>query len=580
MTNTRKGAKTQRLSIRVGGTLTWIIFTLLSALGGSLFTLPAFAQQRTTEESANSSGRQFEDKVFGRRASSTKPNIITIITDDQGWADIGYNNPKVYTPNLDALAAESAVCTRHYSMPQCTPTRIAAFTGRYPGRFGNAGLSASNEPAFPHGTLNLATFLKANGYKTYLSGKWHMGVAEAHGPHHHGFDSSYGSFAGAVGYYDHRYRQRYPEHEITWHRDGKIIEGYENGVHVTDLVSDEAIRIIKKHAKTSNDQKISEQDPADDGAKTRSSGETERNEIDSRQAAPQGGDRGGASMQASSPFFLYLAYHAPHTPLDERGEFVDTPTQLDPDNPKRWLNEDKISWFNDPMGIIQSEQDPEKRLYLAVLHHLDDGIGRVLKALDESGQRDNTLILFTSDNGPQVNWPGNAYPDDLKLTDFNPPHPFRGSKCHAYEGGVRVPGLVHWRGKIPARKVDSPVHVVDWMKTIGGFIGIEPEAPEGQPAIDGQNNSALYLTKADPPTRLIYQLWGKPGQRWALILDKWKIVHYGKKEPRQTDWELYDLNQDPKESKNLAQKYPDKIIQLHQLFLTERAKDRKTKSNL
>ena len=548
MTDPGKNPEMQRLSIRGSLTRAWLLLTFLS----SLFTLPAFS----------------------------KPNVITIITDDQGWADIGYNNPKVYTPNLDALAAESAVCTRHYSMPQCTPTRIAAFTGRYPGRFGNAGLSASNEPAFPHGTLNLATFLKANGYKTYLSGKWHMGVAEAHGPHHHGFDSSYGSFAGAVGYYDHRYRQRYPEHEITWHRDGKIIEGYENGVHVTDLVSDEAIRIIKKHAKTSNDQKISEQDPADDGAKTRSSGETERNEIDSQQAAPQGGDRGGASMQASSPFFLYLAYHAPHTPLDERGEFVDTPTQLDPDNPKRWLNEDKISWFNDPMGIIQSEQDPEKRLYLAVLHHLDDGIGRVLKALDESGQRDNTLVLFTSDNGPQVNWPGNAYPDDLKLTDFNPPHPFRGNKCDTYEGGVRVPGLVHWRGKIPAHKLDSPVHVVDWMKTIGGFIGIEPQAPDGQPAIDGQNNSALYLTKADPPTRLIYQLWGKPGQRWALILDKWKIVHYGKKEPRQTDWELYDLNQDPKESKNLAQKYPDKIIQLHQLFLTERAKDRKTKSNL
>ena len=550
MNESHANAKTRKPPTNAASTYMWIVFSLLS----SLFTLPASALP--------------------------KPNVITIITDDQGWADIGYNNPKVYTPNLDALAAESAVCTRHYSMPQCTPTRIAAFTGRYPGRFGNAGLSASNEPAFPHGTLNLATFLKANGYKTYLSGKWHMGVAEAHGPHHHGFDSSYGSFAGAVGYYDHRYRQRYPEHEITWHRDGKIIEGYENGVHVTDLVSDEAIRIIKKHAKTSNDQKISEQAPADDGAKTRSSGETERSEIDSRQAAPQGGDRGGASMQAPSPFFLYLAYHAPHTPLDERGEFVDTPTQLDPDNPKRWLNEDKISWFNDPMGIIQSEQDPEKRLYLAVLHHLDDGIGRVLKALDESGQRDNTLILFTSDNGPQINWPGNAYPDDLKLTDFNPPHPFRGNKCHAYEGGVRVPGLVHWRGKIPARKVDSPVHVVDWMKTIGGFIGIEPEAPEGQPAIDGQNNSALYLTKADPPTRLIYQLWGKPGQRWALILDKWKIVHYGKKEPRQTDWELYDLNQDPKESKNLAKKHPDKIKQLHELFLTERAKDRKTKSNL
>jgi len=546
----RKDAKTQRLSIRVGGTRALIIFTLLSCI----FYLPAFAQ---------------------------KPNIITIITDDQGWGDIGYNNPKVYTPHLDALAAESALCTRHYSMPQCTPTRIAAFTGRYPGRFGNAGLTASNEPVFPHGTLNLATFLKANAYQTYLSGKWHMGAAEEHGPHRHGFDSSYGSFAGAVGYYDHRYRARLPEYEATWHRDGKIIEGYENGRHVTDLVSEEAVRIIKKHAKTSNDQKLSEQDPADDGAGAERRGGTERSEIDSRQAAPQGSDRGGASMQAlSQPFFLYLAYHAPHTPLDERGEFVDTPTQLDPDNPKRWLNEDKIKWFNDPEGIIQSEPDPEKRLFLAVLYHLDHGIGQVIKALDASGQRDNTLILFTSDNGPQVNWPGNAYPDDLKLTDFNQEIPFRGNKCDAYEGGVRVPGFVHWRGKIPARNIDTPVHVVDWMKTIGGFIGIEPQAPQGQPKFDGTDNSALFLTKADPPTRMIYQLWGKPGKRWALSLGDWKLVHYGKNEPKKSDWQLYDLNKDAKESKNLAKKHPEQVEQLHQLFINERAKDRKTKSNL
>lgn len=539
-----------------------LIFTLLS----SLFTLPALAEPPTTAGSASSSGQGSNGEADRRRASSIKPNVITIITDDQGWGDIGYNNPgKVYTPNLDALAAESAVCTRHYSMPQCTPTRIAAFTGRYPGRFGNAGLTASNEPVFPHGTLNLATFLKANGYQTYLSGKWHMGASEPHGPHHHGFDSSYGSYAGAVGYYDHRYRARLPDYEATWHRDGKIIEGYENGQHVTDLVTDEAVRIIKRHAKTS-----AEQAPADDGAKTRSSGE----------------------VQAPSPFFLYLAYHAPHTPLDERGEFVDTPTQLDPDNPKRWLNEDKIKWFNDPKGIIQSEPDPEKRLYLAVLHHLDHGIGQVLKALDESGQRDNTLILFSSDNGPQINWPGNAYPDDLKLTGFNPPHPFRGNKCDAYEGGIRVPGFVHWRGKIPARRIDSPVHIVDWLPTIAGLIGATlPPADDGAktkssggvralPPLDGQNNSALYLTKADPPTRMIYQLWGKPGKRWALSLGDWKLVHYGKNEPKESDWQLYDLSKDAKESKDLTKKHPDKVKQLHQLFVNERAKDRKTKTNL
>ena len=183
-------------------------------------------------------------------------------------------------------------------------------------------------------------------------------------------------------------------------------------------------------------------------------------------------------------------------------------------------------------------------------------------------------------NGSQVNWPGNAYPDDLKLTDFNQEIPFRGNKCDAYEGGVRVPGFVHWRGKIPARNIDTPVHVVDWMKTIGGFIGIEPQAPQGQPKFDGTDNSALFLTKADPPTRMIYQLWGKPGKRWALSLGDWKLVHYGKNEPKKSDWQLYDLNKDAKESKNLAKKHPEQVEQLHQLFINERAKDRKTKSNL
>ena len=96
------------------------------------------------------------------------------------------------------------------------------------------------------------------------------------------------------------------------------------------------------------------------------------------------------------------------------------------------------------------------------------------------------------------------------------------------------------------------------MKTIGGFIGIEPQAPQGQPKFDGTDNSALFLTKADPPTRMIYQLWGKPGKRWALSLGDWKLVHYGKNEPRQSDWHLYDLNKDAKESKNLARNIPKK----------------------
>ncbi|MEM1304884.1 MAG: sulfatase-like hydrolase/transferase, partial [Planctomycetota bacterium] len=158
------------------------------------------------------------------------PNVVVIVTDDQGWGDIGYNNPRVYTPNLDRLAAGGARLTQHYAMSQCTPTRLALMTGRYPGRFGTSGLSATNDPVLPHGTTTLATMLREAGYETYLIGKWHLGSDPEHGPNYHGFDASYGSFTGAVGAYEHFYRPgRYAE---AWHRNHAPIPGHENGVHV------------------------------------------------------------------------------------------------------------------------------------------------------------------------------------------------------------------------------------------------------------------------------------------------------------------------------------------------------------
>jgi len=317
-------------------------------------------------------------------ADEPLPNVVVILTDDQGWADIGYNNLHVYTPTMDQLAKTGAVFTSHYVMPQCTPTRVALMTGRYPSRFGGAALQASNAPAFPLDTPTISQMFKESGYETFLCGKWHLGSSLKHGPLNFGFDHSYGSLTGAIGMYDHRYREgKFCE---TWHRDNKLIAGNENGTHATDLVSKEAVRII--------------------------------------------------NAKRDKPFFLYLPFHAIHTPLDERGKFVDRPTQLDPENPKRWLGEDEIEWFNDPKGIIQQESDPEKRLLLATAYHLDHTIGQVVEALDKSGHRENTLILFSSDNGPQGSWGGNAYPDDLKLTDFNQPLPMRGEKVDVWEGGI------------------------------------------------------------------------------------------------------------------------------------------------
>lgn len=162
-------------------------------------------------------------------AGEIRPNVILIVTDDQGWADIGYHNDEVRTPNLDKLAAMGVELDAHYVQPQCTPTRVALLTGQYPSRFGPQATFANNKPAFPKGTFTMAQMFKDLGYDTALMGKWHLGSYAKHSPNHFGFDYSYGSLAGAVGNYNHVYRVGSP-YEITWHRNGEIIEGYENGI--------------------------------------------------------------------------------------------------------------------------------------------------------------------------------------------------------------------------------------------------------------------------------------------------------------------------------------------------------------
>ncbi len=449
------------------------------------------------------------------------PNVVVIVTDDQGWGDVGFHNPAVYSPRMDALAASGVRFTQHYVMPQCTPTRVALMTGRYPSRFGPQAQQANNAPAFPLGTPTLATLLKAAGYSTHLVGKWHLGSSREHGPNQHGFDQSYGSLAGACGMYDHRYRPgRFAE---TWHRNGEVIPGWENGVHTSDLLAAEAVRVI----------------------------ETER----------------------EAPFFLYLAFQAVHTPLDERGRFTDRPTQLDPEDPTRWLDEDEIPWFHDPEGVIQKELDPEKRLLLAAIHHMDHAIGAVVDALERTGQAEDTLILFTSDNGPQGSWGGNAYPDDLKLTDFNQPLPMRGKKTDTYEGGIRVPGFAVWPGRIEGREVKTPVHVVDWMPTLARIVG--GEAP---PSTDGCDLTPLLYGLAAPDglrTRDLYWVWSSSSNRRALRWGDWKIVRYGKGPVTgPEDWQLFNLVRDPEETTDCGAAEPERRAELHRRYLEQRAKDR------
>ncbi|MEX0641326.1 MAG: arylsulfatase [Pirellulales bacterium] len=212
---------------------------------------------------------------FWNAASSTmaapRPNILFIVSDDQGWNDIGYHNAEMRTPNLDRLAKGGVELDCHYVQPQCSPTRVALLTGCYPSRFGLDCCRATNEPTFPLGTATIASLLKDAGYATGMSGKWHVGPNADWGPNRFGFDYSHGSYSGAVGMYDHRYVPGHPL-EITWHRDREIIPGYENGTHATDLTAGEAVKWIENH------------------------------------------------VEIGEPWFFYVPFHAPHLPLVEQDE--------------------------------------------------------------------------------------------------------------------------------------------------------------------------------------------------------------------------------------------------------------------
>lgn len=209
-----------------------------------------------------------------------KPNIVFILADDLGWGDVGYHNPEIYSPNIDRLARQNIELDQYYATPQCTPTRVSFLTGRYAQRFGPQAVRAGyNVQAIPYETPTIASLLKSAGYDTALIGKWHLGSVPGQHPNLWGFDYSYGCLGGAVGLYIHRYSHKQFEH--TWHRNGKLIPGsesgepYEQGKHVTDLITKDAIRFLEE-------------------------------------------ERG-------NPFFLYLAYTAVHTPLAEEEKWFKDP---------------------------------------------------------------------------------------------------------------------------------------------------------------------------------------------------------------------------------------------------------------
>lgn len=420
-----------------------------------------------------------------------KPNVIFIVADDMGWADIGYHNSEIKSPNLDVLAKTGVELNCHYVQPQCTPTRVALMTGQYPTRNNYKNAQAHNEEVFPVGAQIMPHMFKELGYKTAIMGKWHMGCKEAWGPKHHGFDYSYGSYAGVVGVYDHRYRLNTDPYTVTWHRNHELIK--EEG-HVTDLVRNEAINWIKKNK--------------------------------------------------DKPFFLYLPFHAVHVPLVEK----------DP----KWNEINKHIEFKD------------RRLMAAAVSHMDDAVGQIIKTLDDAKIRDNTIVIFTSDNGAWRFHKGNTYPEpDPRLERFSFNYPYKGWKTDVYEGGIRVPAFINWPSKLKPYKLETPMHVIDWMPTLAASLGYKALKNNKWEGVNMWKS--ISKQKELKSKREFYFVWGKD-RRWeGLRYGNWKIVR--KKKKVYNKWELYNLVNDPYESHNLASLKPEILDDLILRFEAQKAKD-------
>jgi len=411
--------------------------------------------------------------------SADKPNVVFLIADDLGWADVAFHGGAVPTPNLDRLKAEGVEMTRHYVAPVCSPTRTALMTGRWWSRFGVT--TPQNDQALPFDTVTLPRALRECGYDTAITGKWHLGSKPEWGPNHFGFDHAYGSLAGGVGPYDHRYKQG--DHSVTWHRNGELIE--EAG-HVTDLIAEEAVKWI--------------------------------------------GGRGDA------PFFLYVPFTAVHLPVKE---------------PQEWL--DRV-----PASIIGGVP----RHYAACILHLDDAVGRIVRAIDDSGRREKTLVVFTSDNGGSTSgnndtkYPADGYPEGT-LPGNNAP--WRGKKGDLYEGGIRVPALARWTGVIPAASTcDALLHISDWMPTIAALAGFEGgsrlkwDGIDAWPAVSG---------KGALPGRVIYS--AGPGFRArALHHGDWKLIVRDAGKGGGEVHELFHLGADPAETLDLSTAEAGKLAEM------------------
>jgi len=404
-----------------------------------------------------------------------RPNIIFIVADDLGYADLGcYGGREAafgpVSPELDKLAASGLKLTQGYSnSPVCSPTRFALMTARYQYRLRggadepiNSRSRGSAVLGLPPEVPTLPSLLRAAGYRTALIGKWHLGYPPHFGPLRSGYEEFFGPMSGGVDYFSHC--SSAGQHDLFIGEEEQQVEGY-----LTDLISERGVDYVQRMAP---------------------------------------GARGG------TPFFLSLHYTAPHWPWETRDDAA--------------VTEDvRANLFHLDGGNIDT--------YRRMIHHMDEGIGRLAQALREQQLLDDTLIVFTSDNG------GERFSDNWPLV---------GGKMDLTEGGIRVPWIAHWPAVIPpGSESEQLCMTMDWSATMIELGGARPDAAY---PLDGVSLAAVLR---DPAQRIERPLY-------------WRMNHRGQRALRRGDWKylrvdgndyLFNLTQDARERANRAHRESERL---------------------
>ena len=424
-------------------------------------------------------------------AADLSPNVVIILADDLGWNDVGYHGSEIATPHLDQLAARGVELDRFYVQPTCSPTRASLMTGKAAMRLGVLSpISKNNPTGLPLSERLLPEYFRDAGYQTFMTGKWHLGhTRREYLPTSRGFDHFYGHVTGGIGYWDHVHGGG-----LDWQRNGSTLreEGYS-----THLIADEAVRLIK-------------------------------------------------SRDPERPMLLYASFNAPHLPNEAPPEAITR---------------------------YQHIANLHRRAHAAMVSELDAAIGRLVDALDEEDMLEDTLVWFMSDNGglnpaavPEglrklstwlESWLGKPLPVTLlefirtnALEGGSDNHPFRKGKQSVYEGGVRVPSYIYWRGHATPRRLSKMVTVQDVLPTLLSAAGLA----DANTQYDGADQWPLISMSADVATPY-YTTQARDGE--ACYRFPWKLISLGSGEV-----ELYQIGEDPTEQVDRAADEPGVVAEL------------------